>query len=90
MVCSLQLLNLKVSKIVFVEKKYSFKDGYMKRYIVLFAVFLAALFFYPVFAHADKIGHFFSRNPVSEPVALFVLGSGLLIAAGLTKRLIRN
>jgi len=62
----------------------------MKRYIVLFAIFLAALFFYPVFAHADKIGHFLAKNPLSESVTLLVLGSGLLIAAGLTRRLIRN
>ncbi|NOX33935.1 MAG: hypothetical protein GXP56_09395 [Deltaproteobacteria bacterium] len=61
----------------------------MKRYIVLFAVFIPIIFFYPVFAHADKIGAFFAQNPLSEPMALFVLGSGLLIAAGLTRRLAR-
>ena len=62
----------------------------MKRYIVLFAIFLVALFFYPVFAHADKIGYFFDQNPVSEPMALFVLGSGLLIVGGLTRKFIQN
>ncbi|MCD4674822.1 MAG: hypothetical protein K8S18_02365 [Desulfobacula sp.] len=62
----------------------------MKKYIVLLAIFVTAIFFYPVFAHADKIGYFLSQNPVSEPVTLLVLGSGLLIAAGLTKRLVRN
>jgi hypothetical protein len=59
----------------------------MKRYITLFAIFIAAIFFYPVFAHADKIGAFFSTNPLSEPVTLLFLGSGLLVVAGLTRRL---
>ena len=62
----------------------------MKRYIVLFAILITAVFFYPVFAHADKIGYFLDKNPVSDSVTLFILGSGLLIAASLTKRLIRN
>lgn len=61
----------------------------MKRYIVLFAIFITAIFFYPVFAHADKIGHYFSTHPVSAPVALFVIGSGLLTAGGLTRRLVK-
>ncbi len=61
----------------------------MKRYIILFAIFITAIFFYPVFAHADKIGYYFAENPVSEPVTLFVFGSGLLIAAGITRKLIR-
>lgn len=62
----------------------------MKRYIVLFAILITAIFFYPVFAHADKIGYFLDKNPVSDPVTLLILGSGLLTAASLTKRLIRN
>lgn len=61
----------------------------MKRYIILFAIFITAIFFYPVFAHADKIGYFLTENPVSEPVALIVLGSGLLITASLTRKLIK-
>jgi len=62
----------------------------MKRYIILFAIFITAVFFYPVFAHADKIGYYFVENPVSEPVTLFVLGSGLLIAAGVTRKLVNT
>ena len=62
----------------------------MKRYIVLFAIIITAIFFYPVFAHADKIGGYFVGNPVPAYVALLVIGSGLLTAAGLTKRIIRT
>ena len=60
----------------------------MKRYIVLFAIFITAIFFYPVFAHADKIGYFIDKNPVSDPLSLFILGIGLLAAAGFTRRLV--
>lgn len=59
----------------------------MKRYIVLFAIFITAIFFYPVFAHAEKIGHYFELNPVSTPLALIVIGSGLLTLANLTRRI---
>jgi len=62
----------------------------MKRYIVLFAILITAVFLYPVFAHADKIGYFLAANPLSEPITLLFLGSGLLIAAGFTRRLIKN
>ncbi|MCP3874948.1 MAG: hypothetical protein GY699_17575 [Desulfobacteraceae bacterium] len=62
----------------------------MKKHIVLFAILITAIFLYPVFAHADRIGYFFAGNPISEPVTLLVLGSGLLIAAGLTRRLFKN
>jgi hypothetical protein len=62
----------------------------MKRYIILFAIFITAIFFYPVFAHADKIGYYLSKNPLSEPITLIFNGSGLLVAASLTKRLVRN
>lgn len=62
----------------------------MKRYIVLFAIFIIAIFFYPVFAHADKIGHYFAANPVSPPVTLFVTGFGLLLAASLTRRIVKT
>jgi hypothetical protein len=62
----------------------------MKKYIVLFAILITSIFFYPVFAHAEKIGYFFAENPVSEPAAFFILGSGLLIAAGFTRRLVKN
>jgi hypothetical protein len=62
----------------------------MKRYIVLFAVFITAIFFYPVFAHADKIGYFLATRPMSAPLALIVLGSGLLVTAALTRRLVKN
>lgn len=57
----------------------------MKRYIILFAIFITAIFFYPVFAHADKIGCYFAKNPVSESAALFLLGLTLVFAAGFTK-----
>ncbi|MBU1342531.1 MAG: hypothetical protein KKE44_04695 [Proteobacteria bacterium] len=60
----------------------------MKRYIVLFAIFITAIFFYPVFAHADKIGYVFTQKPLSEPATLFFFGSGLLIAGGLAKRFV--
>jgi len=66
------------------------KEGNMKRYIILFAIFITAIFFYPVFAHADKIGYFLAENSMSEPVTLSIFGSGLLVAAGLTRRLISN
>ncbi len=66
------------------------KGGVMKRYIALFAIFITAIFFYPVFAHADKIGYYLSKNPLSEPVTFIILGSGLLVAASLTRRLVRN
>lgn len=62
----------------------------MKKKIVLFTIFIIAVFFYPVFAYADKIGIFLAQNPVSEPVTLFILGTGLLVAAGLTRRLVRT
>ncbi len=62
----------------------------MKRYIVLFAILITAVFFYPVFAHAQKIGLYFVQNPLSEPVVLFVLGTSLLVCASLTKRLVRT
>ncbi len=62
----------------------------MKRNIILFAIFITAIFFYPVFAHADKIGQYFAINPLPAPVALFSIGAGLLIAAGLTKRLVKD
>jgi len=62
----------------------------MKRYIVLFAILITAIFFYPVFAHADKIGYFLTKNPVSEPVIFFVFGSGLLVLGGLMRRFIKN
>lgn len=61
----------------------------MKRYIVLFAIFITAIFFYPVFAHAEKIGQYFAQNPLSPPMALVIIGSGLLITAQLTKRLVK-
>ncbi len=60
----------------------------MKRYIVLFAILITAIFLYPVFAHAERIGHFFAANPLSEPTTLLVLGSSLLVAASLTRKLI--
>ena len=60
----------------------------MKKYIVLFAIFITALFFYPVFAHAQKIGLYFSQNPLSEPAVLLILGSGLLVTAFLTRRVV--
>ncbi|MCK5695349.1 MAG: hypothetical protein KAH62_01875 [Desulfobacula sp.] len=62
----------------------------MKKHIILCAIFITAIFFYPVFAHADKVGYFFDKNPVSESVTLFVFGTGLLIAASFTRRLVRN
>ena len=62
----------------------------MKRYIVLFAIFITAIFFYPVFAHAERIGMYFIQNPLSEPVVLGVLGSSLLLAASLVKRLVKT
>ena len=62
----------------------------MKTKIVLFAIFITAVFFFPVFAYADKIGIFLIQNPVSEPVTLFILGTGLLIAAGLTRKFVRT
>ena len=61
----------------------------MKRYILLFAICITAIFLYPVFAHAQKIEIYFTQNPISDPVALIVLGSGLLLAAFLTKRLVK-
>lgn len=61
----------------------------MKRYIILGAIFITAIFFYPVFAHAEKIGIYFTQNPISESVALVVLGSTLLGAASLTRRLVK-
>lgn len=65
-----------------------FKEGSMKRYIILFAIFITAIFFYPVFAHAEKIGFYISQNQLSEPIVLFVLGAGLLVTASLTRRLL--
>ena len=62
----------------------------MKKHIILCAIFITAIFFYPVFAHADKIGYFLTENPVSAPVTLFIFGAGLLVAAGLTRRLVSN
>ncbi len=62
----------------------------MKRYIILFAIFITAIFFYPVFAYADRIGFFLAQNPVSEPATLFFLGSGLLVTASLTRKFITN
>ena len=62
----------------------------MKRYIILFAIFITVVFFYPVFAHAEKIGYYFAENPVSEPVTLFILGTGLLGAAGITRKFVKN
>lgn len=62
----------------------------MKRYIVLFAIFITAIFFYPVFAHADKIGEYFSANPASASAAFLAVGAGLLSFAGLTRRVIRK
>lgn len=61
----------------------------MKKYIILFAIFLTAIFLYPVFAHAGKIGIIFTKGSASEPIALFVLGAGLLIAGGLTRKFVR-
>ena len=61
----------------------------MKIYLVLFAVFLTAIFLYPVFAHANKIGPYVSPDFISAPVALLMVGAGLLIAAGLTRRAIK-
>jgi len=58
----------------------------MKRYIVLFAIFITAIFFYPVFAHSDEIGNGFVNNRVTESGTLFFLGSGLLIAAAFIKK----
>ena len=52
----------------------------MKKHIVLFAIFITAIFLYPVFAHAGSTGYLFTKNPVSEPIALLALGLGLLIA----------
>lgn len=73
------------------NKKASFiKGGEMKRYLLLFAILITAVFFYPVFAHAKKIEAYFMQNPISEPATLLFLGSGLLIAASLTKRLVKN
>jgi hypothetical protein len=60
----------------------------MKRYIVLFAILITAVCLYPVFAHAEKIEMYFVQNPLSEPVVLVVLGTGLLVCASLTKRLV--
>lgn len=62
----------------------------MKKYIVLFAILITAVFLYPVFAHAQKIGLYLASNPLSEPVVLFVMGSGLLICASLTRRLVNT
>ncbi len=62
----------------------------MKRYVVLFAIFITAIFFYPVFAHADKIDYYFAANPISPPVALFVVGFGLLKAASVAKHVIKK
>ena len=59
----------------------------MKRSIVLFAILITAIFFYPVFAHADKLGRYLAANPISEPLALLAIGSGLLTVAGLVKRI---
>ena len=62
----------------------------MKRYLVLFAIFITAVFFYPVFAHAERIGYFFSNHPASAPLALMLIGTGLLTAAGLTRRILKR
>ena len=62
----------------------------MKRYIVLFAIFITAIFFYPVFAHADRIGQYFSANPLPAPAALLLIGVGLLVFAGLTRRVVKT
>lgn len=62
----------------------------MKKYIVLFAIFLAGIFFYPVIAHADKIEAYFAINPLSAPVVLVIVGSMLLTAASLSKRLVKQ
>ncbi|WP_300462850.1 hypothetical protein [Desulfobacula sp.] len=62
----------------------------MKKDILLFVIFIIAIFFYPVFAHADKIGYFISQNTVSEPIALFVFGAGLLILANFTRNLVKK
>ncbi len=60
----------------------------MKRYIILFAIFITAIFYYPVFAYADRVGFFISESPVSGSMTLFLLGSGLFATAGLARRLI--
>ena len=62
----------------------------MKRNIVFFAIFITAIFFYPVFAHAQKIGHYVEINPLPASVALFGIGAALLITAGFTKRMINS
>lgn len=59
----------------------------MKRYIILFAIFITAVFFYPVFAYADLINNFWVNNPLSAPVTLLIMGSGLLVTASVTRRL---
>lgn len=60
----------------------------MKKYIVLFAILITAVFLYPVFAHAQKIGLYLVSNPLSEPAVMFILGSSLLVFASLTRRLV--
>ncbi len=62
----------------------------MKLHIILFAIFITAIFFYPVFAYADKIGVLLTRNQLPEPAFYFFMGFGLLIAAGYTRRLIQR
>lgn len=62
----------------------------MKRYTILFTIFVTVIFFYPVFAQAQKIGLYLVQNPLSESIVLFVLGTSLLVTASLTRRLVNT
>ncbi len=62
----------------------------MKRYIILFAIFITAIFFYPVFAHAGKTGCDFTTNPMLSLVILGCMGGALFTLSGVAKRVIQN
>ncbi|MBU1193869.1 MAG: hypothetical protein KKE62_05695 [Proteobacteria bacterium] len=62
----------------------------MKRYIILFAILITAIFYYPVFAYAGKTGLFFVQGSVPQVAAFLLIGSGLLSAAGLIRKYIQE
>lgn len=61
----------------------------MKKYVVLFALFLTGIFFYPVLAQATVIDTVnIVQNSFKEYAGFLILGSGFLIAYNMARSLV--
>lgn len=60
----------------------------MKKYVILFAIFLTGIFFYPVIAQAETIEMYVSQNLLKEYSGFLILGSGLVIGYNMIRSLV--